>query len=167
MNIRSLVSRKDSKIKFSENFNCVNLVQHSPKQYGAFDGCSPEFASTGPKPTKLSSRIPASSNETAIKLVRNDAFLRNKRPFLTQTIEYSTTMKLTSALLAISMASVALASKQEERAVRTGGRALGKGKGGIPSAQQNGLTVIQSGRFRFCDGQRRDVVQRGLNRLQN
>ena len=39
-------------------------------------------------------------------------------------------MKLTSALLAISMASVALASKQEERAVRTGGRALGKGKGG-------------------------------------
>src|ERR1700730_16076658 len=33
----------------------------------------------------------------------------------------------------------------------------------VPSAQQNGLTPLEPGRIRPTDGQRRDVVQRGLD----
>ena len=35
--------------------------------------------------------------------------------------------------------------------------------GGIPAAQQNGLAPLEPCRIRPADGQRRDVVQRGLN----
>src|SRR6266480_1677115 len=36
----------------------------------------------------------------------------------------------------------------------------------VPSAQQNGLTPLEPGRIGPTDGQRRDVVQRGLNGLE-
>ena len=35
--------------------------------------------------------------------------------------------------------------------------------GSVPSAQQNGLAPCEPCRIRPTDGQRRDVVQRGLN----
>ena len=36
--------------------------------------------------------------------------------------------------------------------------------GCVPSAQQYGLPPLEPGRVCLADGQRRDVVQRGLNR---
>src|ERR1700720_2006556 len=36
----------------------------------------------------------------------------------------------------------------------------------VPSAQQNGLAPLEPGRIGPADGQRRDVVQRGLNGLE-
>src|ERR1700730_8528384 len=35
--------------------------------------------------------------------------------------------------------------------------------GSVPSTQQDGLTSLEAGRVRPADGQRRDVVQRGLD----